>query len=308
MNAMIEPALDASRAAAMLGVNLLAQSTLLIAAGLLLARWLRRKGAALESAALRTTLAAVLAAPLAALCLAGMGIDGVAIHLPFAMVRPIEDSSPMAAGTLTSPDATPSALPPPSAFLSPTGPQSDRPRPATRPISPEMGQSWGRGMRRLGSLSHFFESPWASLLMVSAAGFWMLASLFLLARLLVAHLQMARLRARATRAPRALAVLCEEAARELHLRPPVVFISRDLSLLELKNGAPFGPEDERLGRIQKNALLWGAAPETPSFTIDNLPPGSYAIFGGPVALMRGASVELGGGEEKKVALPAIELK
>lgn len=62
--------LDSASAAAGFACNWLLQSTLLIAAGLLLGRIARRRGAAVQSVVYRTTLVAVLVCPLATSLLA----------------------------------------------------------------------------------------------------------------------------------------------------------------------------------------------------------------------------------------------
>lgn len=58
------------------GVSLLIQSTLIIAAGLIAAWLLQRRGAGLQSCVLRATLVAVLASPLASLALRQAGVSG----------------------------------------------------------------------------------------------------------------------------------------------------------------------------------------------------------------------------------------
>jgi hypothetical protein len=42
------------------------------------------------------------------------------------------------------------------------------------------------------------------------------------------------------------------------------------------------------------------------FTIKNLPPGSYSVFGGPMLFMSAARVEVSSGRQVTVDLPAIE--
>jgi beta-lactamase regulating signal transducer with metallopeptidase domain/protocatechuate 3,4-dioxygenase beta subunit len=73
-----------------LAIELLLQSTALIALGLL-AGWLARsKGAAVQSAIYRLTLVAVLACPVVSLLLRTAGIDGLALSLP-APARPVQE-------------------------------------------------------------------------------------------------------------------------------------------------------------------------------------------------------------------------
>lgn len=63
-------------------VNLLIQSTILIALGLLLARAVRRKGAAVQSSFLRAVLVAVLLSPVASHLLDRADVAGLTVHLP----------------------------------------------------------------------------------------------------------------------------------------------------------------------------------------------------------------------------------
>src|SRR5262245_52731296 len=72
----------------------LVQSSALLALGLLAGRGLRRSGPAVQSAVYRTTLAAVLACPVAAALLVAAGFEGLAIHLPDLTGPPTADSAP----------------------------------------------------------------------------------------------------------------------------------------------------------------------------------------------------------------------
>src|SRR3954469_16365231 len=85
-------------AAATLAANGLAQSTLVILAGLAGARLLRRRGAAVQSAVLRAALVSVVACPLASWALGVLRVPGTRIALPAALVRteviPVEPGAP----------------------------------------------------------------------------------------------------------------------------------------------------------------------------------------------------------------------
>ncbi len=87
--------------------------------------------------------------------------------------------------------------------------------------------------------------------------------------------------------------------------PPFVLVSRKLGLLLWDDGEPHGLEDERLGRLVKNALFYGLAPGEGEFTINNLPPGTYSIFAGPLIFLKGAKVDLAQGDKITVELPKI---
>jgi beta-lactamase regulating signal transducer with metallopeptidase domain len=76
--------LDAARDVVSFATNWLLQSSLLIAAGVAVARLLRFRGSALQSAIYRTTLAAVVVCPLATSLMAGSGLSGWSVKLPVA--------------------------------------------------------------------------------------------------------------------------------------------------------------------------------------------------------------------------------
>jgi hypothetical protein len=59
--------------------------------------------------------------------------------------------------------------------------------------------------------------------------------------------------------------------------PPFVLISRNVGLLAWNDGKVHGPEDHRLGRLEKNALYYNAVLDGDVLTIKNLPPGSYSV-------------------------------
>ena len=73
---------DVATGAVEFAVNWLLQSTLLIAAGLTIGRWLRRRGSAAQSVVYRTTLAAVLVCPIASWSLSLAGVSGWSVQLP----------------------------------------------------------------------------------------------------------------------------------------------------------------------------------------------------------------------------------
>ena len=76
-----EKVLEFSNAVVSVGANLLVQSTLLIAAGLVIAWLCRQKGAAVQSLILRATLAAVLVCPLASYLVGRAGLEGKSFKL-----------------------------------------------------------------------------------------------------------------------------------------------------------------------------------------------------------------------------------
>src|SRR4029079_864891 len=76
--------LDGGRTALGLAVNLLIQSTLLIAGGLAVGYVLRARGSAVQSAVYRTTLIAALVCPLATFTLSCLGVSGWSLTMPLA--------------------------------------------------------------------------------------------------------------------------------------------------------------------------------------------------------------------------------
>ena len=58
---------------------------------------------------------------------------------------------------------------------------------------------------------------------------------------------------------------------------PFVLISRNVGLLAWNDGKVHGPEDHRLGRLEKNALYYNAVLDGDVLTIKNLPPDSYSV-------------------------------
>jgi hypothetical protein len=89
--------------------------------------------------------------------------------------------------------------------------------------------------------------------------------------------------------------------------PPFVVISRNVGLLAWNDGKVHGPEDHRLGRLQKNALYYNAVVDGDVLKIKNLPPGSYSVFAGPIYLMSGAKMDVTSGQEVTVDVPAVQV-
>src|SRR5687768_11789330 len=111
---------DASAVVVESAANVLVQSTLLIAAGLLASALLRRRGAAVQSAVLRATLVAVIACPLASWLLGTAGFGGWGVRLPV-----LETEVAAAGRAEMSPSAIPVAPSPAPPPLSEGGPDTD---------------------------------------------------------------------------------------------------------------------------------------------------------------------------------------
>ena len=89
--------------------------------------------------------------------------------------------------------------------------------------------------------------------------------------------------------------------------PPFVVVSRNVGLLLWNDGKAHGPEDHRLGRLQKNALYYNVVVDGDVLTIKNLPPGSYSVFAGPVYFMNAVRMKVLSGREVTVEIPVIQL-
>lgn len=89
--------------------------------------------------------------------------------------------------------------------------------------------------------------------------------------------------------------------------PPFVLISRNVGLLAWNDGKVHGPEDHRLGRLEKNALYYNAVWDGDVFTIGNLPPGTYSVFAGPIYFMSATKIEVLSGREVTAEMPAVQV-
>ncbi len=87
---------------------------------------------------------------------------------------------------------------------------------------------------------------------------------------------------------------------------PMVLLCRDVGALIWDMDRLYGPEDARLGRLQKRALFYTLAGEASPVTFENLPPGRYAVFAGPVIAMNGQEAHLVAGAETTVSVPPVE--
>jgi hypothetical protein len=98
----------------------------------------------------------------------------------------------------------------------------------------------------------------------------------------------------------------EDPIKKLQI-PPFVLISRNVGLLAWNDGKVHGPEDHRLGRLEKNALYYNAVLDGDVFKIENLPTGSYSVFAGPIYFMSAAKMEVLPGGETAVEIPPVQV-
>ena len=202
----------------------LIQSTVLLAAGLLAGRLLRKRGPAVQSALYRATLGAVILCPVASVSMAAMGFGGLLIRLP---VPTDHGGDAVAEGPLRR------AIPPSTAVNVAAKPAGQMPVPSVVPdmsIEPTIEASHELPMvadvpspdRSDASTRWADMMGWAGALLMTA---WLLGAAVLVHALAVGQRRMARLRSAAIDAePDALA-LCRDLARRMHLTPPSVLRS-----------------------------------------------------------------------------------
>lgn len=201
--------------------NWLVQSTLLLAAGLLVGIALRRYGSAVQSAAYRTTLLTVLVAPLATALLGGAGYAGWAIHLtedqahaaatPPVPIRPAQEASRSVSAVAFRSSTDEQAVDrSPVAPRAESASRADAPSPLAPPasVSPNEGRTWeGIAFRVNGGLSLL------SLL-------WIAVSMVLLIGYVQAVKRVRRLRRSATVTDAGSVELLRELAGWFGVRPP----------------------------------------------------------------------------------------
>ena len=261
--------IDAAAAAVEFGANWLLQSTLLVALGLVAGRLLQRRGAAVQSAIYRTTLAAVFICPIASWMLALAGASGWSLAMPAAWTyveaEPIVASAALPAvesPALSEPAVVEAALPEQSRptneavdeLSAPAGPILDveGPRLGTAPQPAEIPAEVATPTT--------FEAPGSASPMpptfsIHAFGFvafglavvWLLFGAVLLARLATAWWLLFRLRRGAVPADAAIGRSCRELAAQLGVAAPEVLCSPYLPspcLVGLRKPAVLLPEAE----------------------------------------------------------------
>ncbi len=207
----LDSVLRFSNVSVMWGANLLVQSGLLAAAGLLVAWVLRHKGAALRSAILRVTLAAILLCPVASLGLKALGVRGLTFTVPRAAMWPVEVPVPVPSepvglaelGIRQSPRSfvDQSTLRTLQSVLR-TPDSTPRTPDSAMPIPP-VASSVQTSAPALTSLAMVY---------MSLSVLWVVVSSLLLIRLVAAHVKMFRIRRGAHTASSALSAMCDALA------------------------------------------------------------------------------------------------
>ena len=229
--------LDMASGAVGFAANWLLQSTLLIAAGLALGRFVRPHGSAVRSLVYRTTLIAVLVCPIATWSLSRAGVSGWSIKVPVAWTyEPMTDPAAMETSAL----GADSALTTVSRRDASTAPgrheafDADVPTvdsPAT-PVSLALPAPAPTDMMaREGSVatepaeSRRISVHRFGLAVLSATLLWMGVSAGLLVRLAFAWKELARLRRRAARADSSTIQSCRQLASRIGVSAPEVLRS-----------------------------------------------------------------------------------
>ncbi|MEX2142767.1 MAG: M56 family metallopeptidase [Pirellulales bacterium] len=228
-----------------IAANVLLQTTLILAAGLVAGRLSRSGGAALQSLVYRTTLVAVLLCPLLAFGLNATGFDRLVLDIePY--FQP-EGPDPQIAVKSTATRETVES----SSFDLPLPPQVDA---NTEPAAAEPEQTASLSMPQsshveLTSPPPYEQSPAAPAPVMEeapqqvelasnntavavallAAATWIFLSVYLLVRLAIAQLRTVRLRRMAIPVDPAEAALCRQLAADFQVRPPEVLRAPFLS-------------------------------------------------------------------------------
>lgn len=199
----------------------------MLSAGLLAARVLRR-GAALQSAILRTTLAVVLFCPLVSWAVGAIGLERLVFDLPLT-VTPIENSLGTA-GRAVGPQSTMSdrVLPGPvGVYESPVAIASHEPAVEFADTSEKVSAMPASYTLSIPARPAPTRAEWVRINVVLTLA-WALGSLILLARLVLSHFRVARRRRRAVVADVEITETCRAAAEALGMHPPAVLVSADV--------------------------------------------------------------------------------
>jgi beta-lactamase regulating signal transducer with metallopeptidase domain/5-hydroxyisourate hydrolase-like protein (transthyretin family) len=226
-----------------LAANVLLQTTLVLAAGLVAGRLSKSGGAAVQSLVYRTTLVAVLLCPLVAFGFAAGGFDRLLIDIePY--FQPPAPHSQIAAGLPISADTaelSPIDLQRPPRDIADTALASDITAGADSRATPQFDHLQQVSLPASGHSPEPLaideppsqpEPARAGVAVTAAilgAVAWLTVSLYLLIRLAIAQLRTVRLRRLAIPADAAETALCRQIAAELHVSPPDVLRAPFLS-------------------------------------------------------------------------------
>lgn len=239
---LFTPSIEIAHDAATLAVNILVQSSLIVATGLLAARLLRGHGAAVQSTVLRVTLVAVLACPFASWMLAEVGVSGFGVELPQAEMAAVEREHEVA---LAAESSEPSGQPAFEVAEVVRLQESEiAPLNSHRLSNAESSDSWHMEVEAASDLqptaqsdsAHQRQEPMSQTASVPLIAWvyrflgsaWLLVTLLLVARIVLANAFVLRGRVRATNADPKTVSICQQLARTIRIRAPAVRISSEI--------------------------------------------------------------------------------
>ncbi|MHB9028087.1 MAG: M56 family metallopeptidase [Candidatus Latescibacterota bacterium] len=190
--------------------NLMVHSTALIIFGILIARALRGRGAAVESLVLRLTLLAVLASPLASVAISSMGIRGMTVPAPHISLEKDYSQNNGGAGDGFT-------------VISAAGVSSQESKAL---LSGGLSAVSGNGGERtpVRPAAAFPGSLFRNL-MIAVTLLWVVVSLFFAGRLAVCFFLIQRIRNSATDAPPPTVRECWHLSRIMEVEPPLILQS-----------------------------------------------------------------------------------
>lgn len=224
-----------SSAPAELLLTWLAQSSVLLAIGLIVGRASRRWGPAVQSAIYRTALGAVLLCPIGSFAMAAMGFGGLMLRLP--ELASIDQSPPTVVAPTTpitpAPFASTAPIPivpqPAVSIGTPPNPAGPRILTASPPNLAPIPAAVEIERPRTTPPIAAFAIGLAARLGLAIAGLWVLVAAAFLIRLAVGQSRMARLRLGAVPADYEAESLCKALANQMRLNPPSVLRTPFLS-------------------------------------------------------------------------------
>ena len=273
---ILQSCLEFSEAVVRFGANGLFQSTLLIVLGLAIGRAVRGKGAAVQSAVYRLTLATALACPIVSLILAAVGVPGMYLNLHVVPKSGGAEASETAVATI---GVTRAELPT-NASLAGALSRDTRPKwpePADRrdgslaaASSPHSVIAQEPAPATLEASKAASSFDWRLLAIDGLAAAWLLGTGLLLIRLLRGWRLATSLRRTASPADSRTISLCLALAERLGIRPPLVLrtpFSSSPLLLGTFRAAILLPEEKgetasrevlvhELAHLARNDVAW----------------------------------------------------
>ena len=192
------------------GMNLIVQSTALLAVGLLAGRLLTRSGPAVLSGVYRTTLAAVLVCPIISPLLSVLGVEAPGLRINLRSTAPVLHLAVVPPKSLTAADEGTLSTDDPAAHFPPPHPATPA-ESATLTEPSSASQSTDRSVLAAG--------------IAFGLTVWLLGSAVLSLQLLITHRRMVRLRASAVPAEAEARELCVELAEQMGVGSPAVLRS-----------------------------------------------------------------------------------